>query len=121
MATKKSGATLAELHDQIAALRAQAEELRKSEVAEVVAKIKVAIAQYGITASDLGLRATRARSAAAGSAATVKRRKSKARTPAAKYADGQGNEWVGMGKRPDWFKAALAAGKTPEDLLVKKG
>ncbi len=25
----------------------------------------------------------------------------------------------GFGKRPEWFNAALAAGKTPEDLLAK--
>lgn len=25
-----------------------------------------------------------------------------------------------LGKRPDWFKAALAAGRTTDDLLVKR-
>ena len=44
MATKKSGPTLAALNAQIAALQAQADALRKKEVAEVVAKIKDAIA-----------------------------------------------------------------------------
>ncbi len=43
MATKKSGTTLAALNAQIAALQAQADALRKKEVAEVVAKIKDAI------------------------------------------------------------------------------
>jgi DNA-binding protein H-NS len=55
MATKKSGQTLAALNAQIAALQTQADALRKKEVAEVVAKIKDAIAHYGLTAADLGL------------------------------------------------------------------
>ena len=55
MATKKSGPTLAALNAQIAALQAQADALRKKEVATVVAKIKDAIAHYGLTAADLGL------------------------------------------------------------------
>ena len=31
----------------------------------------------------------------------------------------RGHTWGGVGKRPDWCKAALAAGKTPENLLAK--
>jgi hypothetical protein len=42
------------LNAQIAALQAQAEALRKKAVAEVVAKIRGAIAHYRLTA-DLGL------------------------------------------------------------------
>ena len=55
MATKKSGPTLAALNAQIAALQAQADALRKKEIAEVVDKIKDAISHYGLTAADLGL------------------------------------------------------------------
>ena len=36
-----------------------------------------------------------------------------------KFKDDQGHTWGGIGKRQDWFKAALAEGKTPEDLLAK--
>jgi len=126
MATKKSGPTLAALNAQIAALQAQAEALRKKEVAEVVAKIKDAIAHYGLTAADLGL-ATSARKsvklpAAGGDKPASKRRKKAGAKPAArtvKFKDDQGNTWGGMGKRPAWFKAALASGKTPEELLAK--
>jgi DNA-binding protein H-NS len=35
-----------------------------------------------------------------------------------RFRDDAGNGWVGRGKRPNWFRAALAAGKTPEDLAV---
>ena len=126
MATKKSGPTLAALNAQIAALQAQADALRKKEIAEVVAKIKDAISHYGLTAADLGL-ATRARKnaklpAAGGDKPASKRRKKAGPKPAArtvKFKDDQGNTWGGMGKRPAWFKAALASGKTPEELLAK--
>ena len=36
-----------------------------------------------------------------------------------KYQDGAGNHWSGIGKRPNWFKAALAAGTSADELLVK--
>jgi DNA-binding protein H-NS len=126
MATKKSGHTLAALNAQIAALQAQADALRKKEVAEVIAKIKDAIGHYGLTAADLGL-ATVARKNAKAPASNGGKLASKRRTKggpkpsarAVKFKDEQGNTWGGMGKRPRWFKAALAAGKTPEDLLAK--
>ena len=126
MATKKSGPTLAALNAQIAALQAQADALRKKEVAEVVAKIKDAIAHYGLTAADLGL-ATGARNnakspAAGGDKPASKLRKKAGTKPSArtvKFKDDNGNTWGGMGKRPAWFKAALASGKTPEELLAK--
>ena len=126
MATSKSGPTLAGLNAQIAALQAQADVLRKKEVAEVIAKVKDAIAHYGLTAADLGFGKVAGRAgkspAAVGGKPARKRRKSAAAKPSAKavkFKDDQGHTWGGMGKRPDWFKAALAAGKTPEDLLAK--
>ena len=126
MATKKSEPTLAALNLQIASLQAQADALRKKEVVEVVAKIKDAIAHYGLTAADLGLsrgarRSAKAPAAGRGKPASKRSKKGgpKASATAAKFKDDQGNSWVGLGKRPEWFKAALASGKTPEDLLAK--
>ena len=40
---------------EIAALQAQADAIKKKEAAEVIARIKEAIAQYDLTARDLGL------------------------------------------------------------------
>ncbi|CAN7713214.1 MULTISPECIES: H-NS family nucleoid-associated regulatory protein [unclassified Variovorax] len=41
----------------------------------------------------------------------------KAKRAASKiYKDDAGNSWSGMGPKPGWLKAALAAGKTLEDL-----
>jgi DNA-binding protein H-NS len=126
MATKKLGTSLQAINAQIAALQAKADAIRKQEVGEVVAKIKEAIAHYGLTAADLGLSAsgTKAPKAPKTAKAGKPGRKPRAKTAvkpvrAAKYADGQGRTWSGIGKRPDWFKVALAAGKTSEELLVK--
>lgn len=122
MATKKTGPTLATLNAQIAKLQAQADALRTKEIAEVVARIQEAIEHYGLTAADLGLDGTKSKAAKAAGGAAAQKSKGKAasKKPARriKFADGQGNTWGGMGKRPDWFKAALAAGKKPEDLLA---
>ena len=130
MATKKSGPTLAALNAQIATLQAQADALHKQEVAEVIAKVKDAIAHYGLTAADLGFgkaagKAAKSSAAVRGKPAKKVRKSAAAKpagnpsTKAVKFKDDQGNAWGGIGKRPDWFKAALAAGKTPEDLRVK--
>lgn len=126
MATKKSETTLESLTAQIAELQAQADALRKQEMADVIGKIKTAIEHYGLTAADLGLAATArkpgrpAKAAASSSEKPARKNAAKKKQPAAvKYTDGQGNTWVGMGKRPLWFTAALAAGKTAADLLVK--
>ena len=126
MAVDKSGPTLAALNAQIAALQSQADALRNKEVAEVIAKLKDAIVQYGLTAADLGFgkaAGNAGKSATAGGGKPAKKgRKSAVAKPAAKavkFKDDQGHTWGGIGKRPEWFKAALAAGKTPEELLAK--
>jgi DNA-binding protein H-NS len=123
MATKNLGSSLQSINAQIAALQAKAEAIRKKEVGEVVAKIKDAIAHYDLTAADLGLSVI-PKAAKAPRASKPGRKVAAAKSAgkparAAKYTDGQGCTWSGIGKRPDWFKAALAAGKTPEELLIK--
>ena len=39
------------------------------------------------------------------------------KTAKAKYQDGAGNSWGGMGPRPKWLKQAIASGKKLEDFL----
>ncbi|MDR7336270.1 MAG: H-NS histone family protein [Roseateles sp.] len=126
MATK-----LQTLLNQISKLQSQADSLRLKEKAGVVARIKEAIAHYGITPDELfGATHVKRGRAAAKVVAPV----NKAHTPAApakkvrkakvasvaKYTDDTGRTWSGVGKRPNWFKDALAAGKTAEDLLIAK-
>ena len=89
-------------------------------------KVKEAIRHYGLSAADLGFgkSPTGKRNpfpAALGDKPAKKTRNSSAK-PAVrkvKFKDDQGHIWGGVGKRPDWFNAALASGKTPEDLLAK--
>ena len=123
MATKKTGPTLDALNAQIAELQAQAEALRASEVAEVTSRIREAIVHYGLTAADLGLGGVppKTSNSPAAGAASKANGKATAKRPGGtiKFTDGQGRTWSGIGKRPNWFKDALAAGKKPEDLLAK--
>ena len=118
MATKKTAKTLDALNAQIAKLQAQADALRAKEVAAVVARIREAIAHYQLTAADLGFSGGRA-----ARRVTLPKAKGKVagmgKATSAKFTDGQGKTWSGIGKRPNWFKEALASGKTAEQLLVK--
>ena len=115
----------AQIQQQIANLQKEAEALKAKEVGGVIARIKEAIAHYGLTSEDLGLAPRGGRKGAAlPASSSVKKSKTKSSaakpTRAAKFADGTGKTWSGIGKRPDWFKAAIADGKTPEDLMVKQ-
>lgn len=110
--------TYLQVMKQIDSLKSEAEKLRRKEIAGVVGRIREAIQHYGLTAADLGLngeakgpRQTRVRMGKPGPKAK--------RTPApVKYRDEAGNTWVGIGKRPQWVRDALAAGKTLQDLAA---
>lgn len=104
----------AQIQKQIEVLQRQADELRSQEVAGVVARIKEAIAHYGLTAQQLGYGGGSLRAKAKGPKAA-----GGAVVPA--YSDGLGNTWGGRGPRPQWLKAAVAAGKTPEDFASPAG
>ncbi len=51
---------------------------------------------------------------------TRKTTKKKKNTGVPKYANPEDKTqtWTGKGRRPDWFLAAMEAGKSPEDLAV---
>jgi DNA-binding protein H-NS len=109
--------SLAQLNKQIAALQAQAESIKKKEAAGVITRIKEAIAHYGLTAADLGLAGKTPKAAKAPKPGRKPGRKKAAKTGVIKYRDGA-NTWTGHGRRPQWYVAAIAAGKKPEDLLA---
>ncbi|MFM0043198.1 H-NS histone family protein [Paraburkholderia sediminicola] len=93
----------ADLKVQIAKLQAQADEARRTEVDNVVADIRQKIAEYGLTAQDLGFAV----------AARRGRPPKKAPLPA-KYQDPKsGNTWSGRGKPPKWI-----VGKNRERFLI---
>jgi DNA-binding protein H-NS len=107
--------TYHQLKKHIAELQAQAEGVKRSEVAGVIAKAKEAIRVYGLTRQDLfdakTPRATQASNGPKGK---------KPKTSEAKYADGKGGVWVGRGKRPVWLSDLLKAGAKMEDFLASK-
>ncbi len=124
--------SLKQVLQQIDKLQKEAAALRSHEISGVVARIREAIDHYGLTAEDL-FGATRRRGPkAAGTDSAAKAgkptkagkapRKARAKPGAGqpKYHDGAGRTWTGVGKRPVWFKDALAAGKTAEDLLIQR-
>ena len=80
--------TYAELQQKIAELQSQAEELRKRELAEIIADVKQKIAAYGLSAADLGLQAGRESAAPQKTKTALK----------AKYRDpATGETWVTLG------------------------
>jgi len=96
----------------IAQIEAQIAKLQKQKDAR---RIRKAIDYYGLTAEELGFAPGTRGEAAAGNAARKTSRK-----VAVKYRDGAGNEWSGRGRRPAWFIAALAAGRSIDELEVGK-
>jgi DNA-binding protein H-NS len=93
----------ADLKAQIAKLQSQAEEARRTEIDNVVADIRQKIAEYGLTAQDLGF------------AVAAKRGRPPKKAPLpAKYQDPKsGNTWSGRGKPPKWI-----VGKNRERYLI---
>lgn len=98
----------------LSSIMSQIERLQKEAAtiqSEVVSRIRKDIAKFGLTADQL-FGAGTGRRGGKGAASKSPR--------AAKYADATGNTWGGMGKRPEWLRQALAAGKQLEEFLVAK-
>lgn len=102
--------TFAEIQAQIKKLQEQAEEIKAEEISTVVADIKEKIAQYGLTAEDLGLSAPVAKKGA----------KKTAKDSTVMYKNGD-LTWSGStrGRKPDWVKEILDAGGDIEKYRVK--
>jgi DNA-binding protein H-NS len=98
-----------QIQRQIQVLQLKAEKLRDKEIEGVVARIRVAIEHYGLTPEQLFARIPTERKIRRATVAGVR---------AARYADGIGNTWGGMGKRPDWLREALAAGRNLEEFAT---
>ncbi len=110
--------TYTQIVKQIETLKIEADKLRKQEVDGVIARIREAIKFYNLTSADLGLGGRPKGAAKAKPAA--KRRKAKAKAPkVVKFSNGAGGTWGGIGKRPQWLRDAIAAGKSLQDFAVK--
>lgn len=117
--------TYDQIQRQIAALTAEAEAIRQKEVGEVIGRIREAITHYRLTAADLGFDTGAAPKAAkpgrnpSGRKAGPKADKAASRgASGALYRDETGRTWAGRGKRPQWLRDALAAGRKLEDFKV---
>lgn len=98
--------SLSRIRDQITRLQQEAAAIQN----EVVDRVRKEIAKFGLTAEQLFGKTPSRRGA--GPAKKAGR--------SAKYADGTGNTWAGMGPRPAWLRQALEAGQALEDFLVGK-
>lgn len=107
--------SLAKIEAQIAKLQQEANAIRARDIEGVIGRIREAIKHYSLTPADLFGKS----SEKAAKGPTAKKRSGKKTSTAIKYRDDSGNSWTGKGRQPNWFKAAVAAGKKPEDLLVK--
>lgn len=101
--------TAQEIDAEIARLQQERDKARDAEKADVVGRMKGAIAYYGITASDLGFGSTARKTR--GPAA-----KGKTVPGRVKFKDDASHTWSGFGPKPKWFTDALASGKTADDL-----
>lgn len=112
--------SLAKINEQIARLQREADSIQST----VIARIKREIAQHGLTAGHLFDGAATSSEQSVGTAATKSTKApkaisgKKAGAKPAKYGDEQGNSWGGMGKRPQWIHAALAAGRSLDEFLL---
>ncbi len=103
----------------------QIEKLQKEAAAiqsTVITRIKREIAQHGLTVEHL-FGSSDSTVVASGTKSTARAEKTRTvRTSAAqkpaKYSDGQGNSWHGVGKRPAWIHAALDAGRSLDEFLA---
>lgn len=93
--------TYLELKAQADELMRQADALRADERNSVIASVKETVAEWKITASELGF----------------KNGKDKRKLPA-KYRDpNTGKEWCGRGAIPHWLKDHFSRGHTKEQFL----
>ena len=91
---------------KIAELQRQAEDLKKQERKTVIKELRAKIAEFGLTAADLGLTG---KQATAKAPSTVK---AKYRNPAT------GETWSGRGIAPRWLQEAERTGKSRDSFLI---
>ncbi|MGY2489894.1 H-NS histone family protein [Cupriavidus sp. CP313] len=103
-------ATYKQLIAEKEALEAQLAEVRASEVAGVIEKIQILMAEYELTVEDIAPKRRRGRPAGAGGEKVAG--KAKPALPP-KYMDPKtGKTWSGRGRTPAWL------GKNPKRFLI---
>jgi DNA-binding protein H-NS len=96
--------SLKDLLAQRAALDEQIAQTKDRERADAIAKVRTLMSEYGLTVTDLSMRAPKT---------------AKVSKVAVKYRNqATGETWSGRGLQPKWLKAAIGAGAKLEDFHV---
>ena len=82
-------------------------ELRKKEKQDALEAAQKAAAEFGFSLDEL----TSKRGARAGAKGTVAE-------PKYMNPENPTQTWTGKGRQPNWFKSAIEAGKSADDLLI---
>jgi len=107
--------SLTDLLAQKAALEKQIADFQKEKRGDAIAKVKAMMAEYGLTAADIG----NSKVAPAAPAAAPKKTKAAGKKVAAKYRNpATGDTWSGRGLKPKWLTAALAGGASLSDFAL---
>jgi len=93
------------------ALDRQIDQTRTQARSEAIEKVRAVMAEYGLSAADLGGKS---------SAKAARRAKPStgAKVPAKYRNTSTGETWSGRGLQPRWLKAALASGRKLADFAV---
>lgn len=103
--------TFSQIIDQINRLNKEASAIQSG----VIERIKKEIAAHGLTVEHLF---GAAKVTGSTTPRSTGKRTAKRAAGAPKFADGNGNTWGGMGKRPGWIREALEAGKDLSEFLA---
>jgi DNA-binding protein H-NS len=106
-------ATYLELIEKAQKLMAEAEQVRRKEVSDVIADIRRKMEAYGLTLQDIG-------GASGGRRRGPAPKGSKGpKSKTVKFRGPNGETWGGgRGRKPRWVQEALKAGKKIEDFAV---
>lgn len=96
--------TVKSIDEEIAKLELKKQEIIESEKTAKIIEVKAIIKQYGLTASQLGLKG-----------------KGNGTPSPAKYANPANTTetWTGKGRKPNWLEEYLNSGKTLDSALIK--
>lgn len=108
-------AQIREIDVRIAALRAQAAQIRSGERTKVIEEVRAKMEEYGITTADLAIKATRRQRTISNRTRLTSVRSQRV----VKYRSPAGETWSGgPGRKPKWVAEVLAQGKSIEEFAV---
>lgn len=112
--------TLQDIQVEIRRLEKQRAAIIEREVAGVIERIKVAIAHYDLTPQQLFGKPTQRKPKSHAARRGIANAAAAPQAGVIRFQDAEGNSWTGRGRRPKWYLDALAAGKTADDLRVRR-